>query len=80
MTSPHFATTDPSADDDINAKRRAGFRAHMRCLLASRINLPAVEAVLAREVKFENDDDLDDVEEAPFFPRDAYNGFYPCIA
>ncbi|KAK7911092.1 hypothetical protein PG985_013573 [Apiospora marii] len=27
MMSPYFATTDPSVDDDIIAKRRAGFRA-----------------------------------------------------
>ncbi|KAK7954741.1 hypothetical protein PG988_015435 [Apiospora saccharicola] len=79
MMSSHFATTDPSANDDINAKRRAGFRAHMRCVLASRIDLPAVEAVSAREVTFENDSSTN-VNEASFFPRNACNRFSSCIA
>lgn len=42
MMSPHFATADPSVDNDINAKRRAGFRAKMRGLFTNRVDLSAV--------------------------------------
>lgn len=74
MTPPHFATTDPLIDDDVLAKCRAEFRAHMRGLLTTHITLSTVEAVLTRVMK------MGDVADGSLFPRGAYSGFYSCMA
>ena len=67
---PLLPTAEPSLDDTVNRERINDFRALMRKLLKERINLAKVEEILAA-VEAGNVD---------VFPRDAYNGFYACVA
>ncbi|ETS87858.1 hypothetical protein PFICI_01686 [Pestalotiopsis fici W106-1] len=68
--SPLLATAEPSLDDDTNQGRRIQYRSLMRKLLSDRISIPKVGAIM--EVAETGNFDL--------FPRDAYNGFYCCVA
>lgn len=67
---PFLSAVTPSTDDAINQERRQNYRSLMRELLAERINKSQVEAVMAAAEAGNWD----------LFPRDAYNGFYCCIA
>lgn len=67
---PSLSAVTPSTDDAVNKERRENYRSLMRKLLSERINKSRVEAVMAA-VEAGNWD---------LFPRDAYNGFYCCIA
>lgn len=63
-------TANPSLDDETNNKRRHKFRSLMRKLLTERVHMDKVEAIM--KVSETGNWDL--------FPRDAYNGFYCCVA
>ena len=63
-------TAEPSLDDYVNSARREFYRSRMRDLLADRVDVAAVQSILER---FE-------AGSWDVFPRDAYNGFYACIA
>ncbi len=67
---PLLPAAEPSLDDSVNNERRNKYRSLMRMLLNERINIAQVELIMA-EVEAGNWDVL---------PRDAYNGFYACIA
>ncbi|TGO34967.1 hypothetical protein BHYA_0175g00200 [Botrytis hyacinthi] len=67
---PLLSAAPPSLDDDVNNERREKYRSMMRKCLMERINIPQVVAIMAA-VEAGNWD---------LFPRDAYNGFYCCIA
>lgn len=67
---PLLSAAPPSLDDDVNNKRREKYRSMMRKSLMEQINIPQVVAILA-VVEAGNWD---------LFPRDAYNGFYCCVA
>lgn len=67
---PLLPTAEPSLDDNFNNERRSEFRSLMRKLLTERINTAQVEEIMAT-VEAGNWDVL---------PRDAYNGFYACVA
>lgn len=67
---PLLATADPSLDDECNTIRIQEFRSRMQALLVEKIDLKAAQGAL-EAVQLGN-------WEA--FPRDAYNGFYSCIA
>jgi hypothetical protein len=67
---PLLSTSEPSLDDDANIERRTRYRSLMARLLSERINLSEVEKILST-AEAGNWDDC---------PRDAYNGFYCCIA
>lgn len=65
-----LSAAPPSLDDDVNNERREKYRSIMRKLLMEKINIPQVVAIMAA-VEAGNWD---------LFPRDAYNGFYCCVA
>lgn len=67
---PLLSTPDASLDDNVNTKRRQEFRSRMQRTLTQGIDLLAVQRI------------LDNVESGNWveFPRQAYNGFYSCIA
>lgn len=67
---PLLSAAPPSLDDEVNNERREKYRSIMRKLLMERINIPQVVSIMAA-VEAGNWD---------LFPRDAYNGFYCCIA
>lgn len=67
---PMLPATEPSLDDNVNNERRNRYRSLMRRLLKERINIAEVEQIMAA-IEARNWDVL---------PRDAYNGFYACIA
>lgn len=67
---PLLPAAEPSLDDNVNSKRRNGYRSLMRKLLGERIDVAQVEQILAA-AEAGNWDVL---------PRDAYNGFYACVA
>lgn len=67
---PLLSAVAPSTDDAINKERRQNYRSLMRKLLSERIKKSMVEAVMAATEAGNWD----------LFPRDAYNGFYCCIA
>jgi hypothetical protein len=67
---PLLPAAEPSLDDNVNHERRHRYRSLMRKLLTERINIAQVEEILAA-VEAGNWD---------IFPRDAYNGFYACVA
>ncbi|POS77452.1 hypothetical protein DHEL01_v204158 [Diaporthe helianthi] len=67
---PLLSAATPSLDDATNRQRRHDYRSLMRKLLSQRICTSQVEAVMAA-VEAGNWD---------LFARDAYNGFYSCIA
>ncbi|KAH8782992.1 hypothetical protein F5883DRAFT_404454 [Diaporthe sp. PMI_573] len=67
---PLLSAATPSLDDATNEKRRHDYRLLMRKLLSQRIHGCQVEAVMAAAEAGNWD----------LFPRDAYNGFYCCIA
>lgn len=67
---PWLSVDTPSTDDAINKERRGNYRSLMRKLLSERINKSQVEAVMATAEAGNWD----------LFPRDAYNGFYCCMA
>ncbi len=67
---PLLSAAEPSLDDNVNNERRNKYRSLMRKLLAERINIAQVEEIMAA-VEAGNWDVL---------PRDAYNGFYACVA
>ncbi len=67
---PLLPAAEPSLDDNVNNERRSNFRSLMRKLLTERVNIPQVELLMlaAQDGKWD------------IFPRDAYNGFYACVA
>ncbi len=67
---PLLPAAEPSLDDDVNNERRSKYRSLMRKLLAEQINIAQVKEVMAA------------VEAGNWhvLPRDAYNGFYACVA
>lgn len=67
---PLLPYANPSLDDACNTIRIADFRSRMQTLLAEKIDMDAVQST------------LDTVQSGNWdaFPRDAYNGFYSCIA
>lgn len=67
---PLLSTAEPSLDDNVNIKRMHQYRSLMRKLLTERINIVQIEDIMAAV-------EAGDWEN---FPRDAYNGFYACIA
>ncbi|EZF70384.1 hypothetical protein H105_07200 [Trichophyton soudanense CBS 452.61] len=67
---PLLSTAEPSLDDAVNKKLVGDFRSHMRKLLAEKINLTLVKEIMTAAEAGKWD----------IFPRDAYNGFYCCIA
>ncbi|TGO44026.1 hypothetical protein BOTNAR_0999g00010 [Botryotinia narcissicola] len=67
---PLLSAAPPSLDDDVNNERREKYRSMMQKSLMEQINVPQVVAIMAA-VEAGNWD---------LFPRDAYNGFYCCIA
>lgn len=67
---PFLPTAEPSLDDNINNEQRNRYRSLMRRLLNERINIAQVEQMMAA-VEAGNWDVL---------ARDAYNGFYACVA
>lgn len=67
---PSLATADPSLDDELNTRRCQEFRSRMLSLLSHHIDKKAVKEILETVAR----DNWD------AFPRDAYNGFYSCIA
>ena len=67
---PLLPAAKPSLDDDVNNERRSTYRSLMRKLLTERVNITQVEPLLAAA-----DDGKWDV-----LSRDAYNGFYACVA
>ena len=67
---PLLPAAEPSLDDNMNNERRNSYRLLMGKLLNERINIAQVEQILAA-VEAENWDVLH---------RDAYNGFYACVA
>lgn len=67
---PLLPAAEPSLDDNANNERRNNFRLLMGKLLNERINIAQVEQILAA-VEAGNWDILH---------RDAYNGFYACVA
>ncbi|KAJ6184692.1 hypothetical protein N7519_005993 [Penicillium mononematosum] len=67
---PFLANANPSLDDECNKVRCQEFRSRMQALLAEKVDIKAVRSAL-ETVQSGNWDD---------FPRDAYNGFYSCIA
>jgi len=67
---PLLSAAEPSLDNNVNNERRNKYRSLMRKLLTERINIAQVEEIMAA-VEAGNWDVL---------PRDAYNGFYACVA
>ena len=67
---PLLPAAEPSLDDNVNHSRRNKYRSLMRELLHERINIVQVKCLLAAAEAGNWD----------VFPRDAYNGFYGCIA
>lgn len=70
MMAPSLVTADPSRDDELNRKRRQEFRSRMEALLTDCIDIEAAESSLAAVAAGDWDS----------FSREAYNGFYSCIA
>lgn len=70
VMAPLLATADPSLDDENNTIRCQEFRSRMQALLTEKIDMKTTLSV------------LDAVHSGNWdaFPRDAYNGFYSCIA
>ena len=67
---PLLPAREASLDDDVNKVRRERYRSLMRKLLTERVDIAQVQTILAA-VEAGNWD---------LFPRDAYNGFYGCVA
>lgn len=67
---PFLATSNPSLDDEYNKLRCQEFRSRMQALLTEKVDVEAARRTL-EAVESGNWD---------VFPRDAYNGFYSCIA
>jgi hypothetical protein len=67
---PLLATANPSLDDECNKIRCQEFRSRMQALLTEKVDMKAARSAL-ETVQSGNWD---------AFPRDAYNGFYSCIA
>jgi hypothetical protein len=67
---PLLATANPSLDDEYNKIRCQEFRSRMQALLTEKVDMKATRSAL-ETVQSGNWD---------AFPRDAYNGFYSCIA
>ena len=67
---PLLPTSEPSLDHEINNERREHYRSLMRKLLIERVKIARVQTIMAA-VEAGNWD---------LFPRDAYNGFYCCVA
>ena len=66
---PLLSAAEPSLDDNVNNERRNKYRSLMRKLLTERIKIAQVEEIMAA------------VEAGNWvLPRDAYNGFYACVA
>ena len=70
MLNSILPTAEPSLDNDVSHQRRNNYRTQMRKLLVERVNVAQVEEILIA-VEAGNRDVL---------PRDAYNGFYACVA
>lgn len=67
---PSLPMADASTDDDVNQKRRGRYRSLMRNLLDERVNLAEFEEIMKAV-------EAGDISACR---RDAYNGFYCCIA
>ncbi|KAI0537875.1 hypothetical protein GGR58DRAFT_513508 [Xylaria digitata] len=70
IMAPFLATANPSLDDECNKQRCQEFRSRMQALLTEKVDMKAAQSAL--EVVQSGNWDA--------FPRDAYNGFYSCIA
>lgn len=66
----HFSVAEASLDDELNRERIDKFRSRMRKLLIEKINITQVKGIMGAAEAGNWD----------IFPRDAYNGFYCCIA
>lgn len=67
---PLLPALNVSTDDNVNRERITNFRAHFRKLLDDKVDLKAVNRLLAAA----------DAGQWDVFPRDAYNAFYACLA
>ena len=67
---PLLPQHEPSLDDGVNNARREIYRSLFRKLLIERVDIARVQKILAT-VEVGNWD---------LFPREAYNGFYCCVA
>ena len=67
---PLLPAAEPSLDDDVNNVRRESYRALMRRLLEERVDIAAVEKIVA---------DID-AGKSGIMSNAEYNGFYACIA
>ena len=67
---PLLPRGEPSLDDEVNNLLRANYRTLFRRFLAARVDIARVQTIMAA-VESGNWD---------LFPREAYNGFYCCIA
>ncbi|KAL9114487.1 MAG: hypothetical protein Q9227_001568 [Pyrenula ochraceoflavens] len=67
---PHLSVEPPSLDDQVNTKRRNDYRSRMRKFLKERVDLAQVQEILTAV----------EVGSWGVIDRDAYNGFYCCIA
>ncbi len=67
---PLLPAAEASLDDNVNNERRSNYRSLMRKLLTERVNIPQVELLMAAAEGGNWD----------IFTRDAYNGFYACVA
>lgn len=67
---PLLPQHEPSLDDEVNNVRREEFRSLCRKLLVERVDIAKVQTIMAA-VEAGNWD---------LFPRQAYNGFYCCVA
>ncbi|KAG6358548.1 hypothetical protein INS49_012065 [Diaporthe citri] len=67
---PLLPYANPSLDDECNKIRIADFRSRMQTLLTEKVDVDAVQSIL----------ELVESGNWDAFPRDAYNGFYSCIA
>ena len=67
---PTLSVAEPSLDVNFNHDRRIKYRSAMRKLLNKEIDMGAVKALMTAT----------EAEQWDVFTRDAYNGFYCCIA
>ena len=67
---PLLAVAEPSLDDNVNSQRISNFRSMMSKLLNEHVNYGQIKNIMEAAKEGSCKD----------FPRDAYNGFYACIA
>lgn len=67
---PLLPAAEVSLDDNVNNERRHHYRSLMRKLLIERINIAEVEKIMTAA----------ESENWKVISRDAYNGYYACVA